>query len=112
VRQLVSGGGDLWFDEVEHRYKILNLKMFSTTDGQELHYIAGNHSRLKLILALREEQLAGLIKIFLRHEDLGWTVQVAIVGQSGILEFLRGGDTVLFQHHHKQFRFDDRAGEE
>jgi hypothetical protein len=46
------------------------------------------------------------------HEDMGEAAQVAVVGQGGIGEFLRGGDAVLFEHHHEQFRFDDLAGEE
>jgi hypothetical protein len=54
--------------------------------------------------------LAGAFVIGFRHEDLGGTVQVAVVRRGGILERLRGGDAVLFEHHHEHLGVDDRAG--
>ena len=66
----------------------------------------------KLVLAFGEEKLAGAFVIGFRHEDVGGAGQITVVRRGGVNELLCGGDAVFFQHHHQQFRFDDRAGEE
>ena len=66
----------------------------------------------KLVFAFGVEKLVGAVVIGFRHEDLGGAVQVAVVRRGGIHERLRGGDAVLFEHHHEHLGVDDRAGVE
>ena len=68
-------------------------------------------ANLKLILPLGEEQLPGALEIRFGDEHVGGPAQVAIVRCGEINEFLRRRDAVFLQHHHEQFRFDDRTGE-
>ena len=67
---------------------------------------------LKFVFAFGEEQLVGAVEIGLGDEDVGQAVEVAVIGRGGVHEFLRGGDAVLFEHHHERFRVDDGAGVE
>ena len=78
----------------------------------DLHQLAKcPEASSKFVLALGEEQFMRAVIIRFRHEDICEAVQIAVAG-AGVNEFLRGGDAVLFKHHHKQFRFHDRTGEE
>jgi len=66
---------------------------------------------LQFVFALGEKKLARALVIGFRHQDIGGAVQIAIVRRGRINPFLRGGNAVLFQHHHQQFCFNDRAAE-
>ncbi len=63
----------------------------------------------QLILPLRIKQLVRAFIIRFRHKDLRRAAQIAFVGCDWINKFLRGGDAMLFQHHHEHFSVDHRA---
>ena len=63
----------------------------------------------KLILALRVKQPMRAIVIRLRHQNLYQAVQVAFIRQAGIDKRLRGGNAVLFEHHHEHLDIHQRA---
>ena len=64
---------------------------------------------LKLILALRIEQLMRTIVVGFRDQDLGQSVQISVVGQACVDEFLRGRNPMLLQHHNEHLGVDHRA---
>jgi hypothetical protein len=66
----------------------------------------------EFVFALSEEKLVGTLIIGFRDENVGRAVQIAVVWRTWVHILLRGGDAMLFQHHHEQFCFDDRAAEE
>ena len=67
-------------------------------------------AKSKLILALGVEELVSARVIGFRDEDLAEAVQVAVVRRGGVHEILRGGDAVLFEHHHEHVGVDEGAG--
>ena len=68
--------------------------------------------RLQLILAFGVEELMGAIVIGFGHEDFRRAIQVAIVGQAGVHEFLRGDDAVFLEHDDEHLGVHDGAGVE
>ena len=86
-----------------------------STDETQMVLICGNlcpsvAKKSKLVLAFGEKKLVGAVVIRLGNEDIGQSVQIAVVGLAGVNEFLRGGDAVFFQHDDEHLRVDDRAG--
>ncbi len=78
-------------------------------------FICGNlcasvAQKSKLILALGVKELEGAIVVVFRHEDSRGAVQVAVVGQRGVHEILRGGDAMFVEHRDEHLGVDDRAG--
>ena len=67
-------------------------------------------SASQFIFALGVEKLVGAGIIGFRDEDLAGAIEVAIVGRGGVREILRGGDAVLFEHHHEHVGVDEGAG--
>ena len=65
---------------------------------------------LQLTLALGVKKPVSAVVIGFWDKDCGGTVQIAVVRRGGVHECLRGGDAVLFQHHHEHLGVDDRAG--
>ena len=78
-------------------------------NGNYLCFICA-HLWLKLIFAFGVKQFVGAVIIGFRHEDLGATAQIAVVGRGGVNERLRGGDAVLVEHGDEHLGVDDRAG--
>lgn len=77
----------------------------------------GNGSRFsgarrgsKLIFAFGVEQLMRAVVVGFGDEDFRGAVQVAVVGQRRVGEFLRGGNAVLFEHDDEHLGVDDRTG--
>ena len=68
--------------------------------------------RSQLILALGVEKLMRAVVIGFGHEDFGRAIQVAVVGQAGVHEFLRGDDAVLLEHDDEHLRVHHGAGVE
>ena len=64
----------------------------------------------KFILPVRIKQLVCALIIRFRDKDLRRTAQVALVRCGWVNKFLRGGNAMLFQHHHEHFSIDHRAG--
>jgi len=54
----------------------------------------------------------GAVVIGFGNEDAGEAVEIAVVGEGGVREFLDSGDAVLFEHHDEHFRVHDGAGVE
>ena len=77
-----------------------------------IHTHAFNSELLKFILPLRVKQLVRPVVILLRHQHIGQTIQIAVVGLTWVNECLGGMNAVLFEHHHERFRVDDGAGVE
>ena len=71
---------------------------------------SGFGARSKFVFPLREKQLMSAVEIRFGNENICGTIQIAVVGRGGVNEFLRGGDAVLFEHHHQHLRIHHRAG--
>ena len=54
----------------------------------------------------------GTIIIGFGNEHFREAIQVAVVGQRGVNEFLRGYDAMLLEHHEEHLGVDDRPGVE
>ena len=68
--------------------------------------------RSQFILAFGVEELMGAVVVGFGHENFRQSIQVAILGQAGVHEFLRGNDAVFLEHHYEHLGVHDRAGVE
>jgi hypothetical protein len=68
--------------------------------------------RSQFIFALGVEELVGAVVIGVGDEDFGGAVQVAVVGEAGVDEFLRGVDAVFLEHDDQHLGVHDGAGVE
>ena len=79
--------------------------------GRKTKYcVRGKQAGSKLVLAFGVEELVGAVVISFGHEDPGGAAQIAVIRRGGVRERLRGGDAMLFQHHHEHLGVHDRAG--
>jgi hypothetical protein len=67
---------------------------------------------LQLIFAFGVEELMGAVVIGFGHEDLGQAIQVAVVGQARVREFLSGADAVFLEHDHEHLGVHEGASVE
>ena len=66
----------------------------------------------QFILAIRIEEAVGAVIVGDGHEHMGQAIQVFVVGQGGIDEFMSGGDAVFFEHDDEHLHIDEGAGVE